>query len=110
MRTNFASKIQGLKPDVRKEYDKLYEIYTEEFISDFQGREYTFEMIFVEHFKEYPFETTCLSLDEFNEECGNSFEGDPKNFDVDYFINFAEYFYNMLIWLPIRALTILLSV
>lgn len=102
MRTNFASKIQSLKPDIRKEYDKLYEIYTEEFISDFQGREYTFEMIFVEHFTEYPFETTCLSLDEFNEECGNLFEENPKNFDADYFISFAEYFYNMLIWLPPR--------
>lgn len=102
MRTNFASKIQGLTPDVRKEYDKLYEIYTEEFISDFQGREYTFEMIFVEHFTEYPFETTCLSLDEFNEECGNLFEADPETFDEDYFLSFAEYFYNMLVWLPSR--------
>lgn len=102
MRINFASKVQGIKPDIRKEYDKLYNLYTEEFITDFQNRAFSFEWMFVEHFKDYPFETTCLTLDEFNEECGNCFEEEPENFDMDYFVNFAEYFYNMLIWFPTK--------
>lgn len=102
MRTNLALKVKKIKPDIRKEYDKLYSIYTEEDITDIQGRTFSFEWIFVEHFTEYPFDTTCISLDEFNEECGNCFTENPENFDVDYFINFAEYFYNMLIWFPTR--------
>ena len=100
MRSNFANNVRKIKIDIRKEYDKLYELYTEEFISDFQGREYSFEMIFVEHFTEYHFADTCLSLDEFNDVCGYNFEENPPHFDIDYLIRFCEYFYNLLIWLP----------
>jgi len=100
MKSNFASKIHGMKPDIRREYDKLYEIYTEEFIKDYQGRTFSFEIIFAEHFTEFHFAGTCLSLDEFYDRCGYRFEEEPKVFDVDYFISFAECFYNMLVWLP----------
>ena len=88
MRSNFAKNVKKIKIDIRKEYDKLYEIYTEDFIYDFQGREYNFEMIFAEHFTEYHFANTCLSLDEFNDECGYNFEENPQHFDVDYLISF----------------------
>ena len=100
MRSNFARNIKKIKIDIRKEYDKLYQIYTEEWNTDVLNREYSFEMIFYEHFNEYPFADTCLTLDEFNEECGYNFDENPQNFNIDYLINFCEYFYNLLVWLP----------
>ena len=62
MRSNFAKNVKKIKIDIRKEYDKLYEIYTEDFIYDFQGREYNFEMIFAEHFTEYHFAIPVFHL------------------------------------------------
>lgn len=46
-------------------------------------------------FVRLPFRGTCVSLDDFDDFYGYSFEKNPSNFDIEYLVSFCEYSYNL---------------
>lgn len=100
MRKNFAQNIRSIQVNAQDEYDKLREIYTEEWVSDSQGRETSYDFLFCEHFRELPFAGTHLTLDEFTEACGYSFDNELEEFQTETLIDFCEFFFNLISKLP----------
>jgi len=49
-------------------------------------------------FYKIPFKGTCISLNDFNKTYGFLFEENPRNFDLDYLVNFCEYCYNFCVY------------
>ena len=96
MRKNFAQNIRSIQVNAQDEYDKLREIYTEEWVSDSQGRETSYDFLFCEHFRELPFAGTHLTLDEFTEACGYSFDNELEEFQTETLIDFCEFFFNLI--------------
>lgn len=93
MRRSFAQVLKEGHFDLKKEYTKLYSLF---YGSDERDRNSLYDFI-SNSFIEYSFRGTCLSLEEFNETYSFSFEDEPQNFDVDYFVNFCEYVFNLSI-------------
>ena len=100
MRKNFAQNIRSIQVNAQDEYDKLRETYTEEWVSDSQGGETSYDFLFCEHFRELPFAGTHLTLDEFTEACGYSFADDLEDFQTENLIDFCEFFFNLISKLP----------
>lgn len=96
MRKNFAQILQENKIDIKKEYQKLYEVFYETEIIDIYETT-TIYNILSQSFLSFPFRGMCLTIEEFNQKFGFKFTKNPNPFDVDVLINFLEYFYNMLI-------------
>lgn len=88
-RRNFAQVLQNVHVNIRKEYDRLYEMFYDE------GDEYESIADDVnENFQLIPFRGTCVSLEDFDDTFGFDFEYCPFDFDLNYLINFCEYCYN----------------
>lgn len=85
MRRAFGDVIKTNPIDINVEYKKVYIIFTKMYLPDIE-----------EHFLKMPFKGTCLTFDEFNEKYEFNFEENPVEVTLDYFINFCEYFYNLL--------------
>lgn len=96
MRKNFAQILQENNIDIKKEYQKLYEIFFETDIPDMYEPTTIYDLL-GQSFLKFHFRGTCLTIEEFNEKFGFEFIKDPNPFNIDVFINFIEYFYNMLI-------------
>lgn len=94
-RKSFADVLKEAKIDIRREYDRLYELFYETEISEdctIKGQcELDFDYI--------PFCGTCISLEDFNDTYGFHFEKNPRDFDLNYLINFCEYSYNLVVHL-----------
>lgn len=91
-RRNFAQVLESVGIDFRKEYSRLYSLF------------YDNDPPFgspADHIKQgsfnYHFAGTCISFDDFNETYGFKFDRSPRNFDLDYLINFCEYCYNFCV-------------
>lgn len=110
MRRTFAQVLKENKISIRKEYEKLYNsFYITEYCED-QSRKSIQELISIHFLEPYymNIRKTCFSLEEFNKEYKFDFTKMPADFDeqndMDYFISFFEYVYNLI--LPILAIII----
>lgn len=95
MRKNFAQVLKSAQIDLKKEYTRLYTLFFGEFTDKSSGEPTSIYQKYCEYFPEMWFRKTTLSLEEFNKEFGFKFTKQPKNFSVDYLINFCEYIYNL---------------
>lgn len=94
MRRNFAQVLENVKIDLKKEYTKLFTLLYATYKDGTNKTTSVYEK-FAEAFPQMWFRGTAISLDEFDEEHGFCFEEQPKDFNIDYFISFCEYFYNL---------------
>ena len=94
MRRNYAQVLKEGKVDIENEYNKLYELY---YGKDNRDNKSIAEIV-SNHFLDYPFRGTCLSLEEFNKIYGFNFEVKPQIFDVEQLVCFMEYVYNLIIY------------
>lgn len=94
MRRNFAQVLENAKIDLKKEYTKLFTLLYATYKDGTNNTTSVYEK-FSEVFSQMWFRGTAISLDEFDEEHGFYFEEQPKDFNIDYFISFCEYFYNL---------------
>lgn len=69
--------------------------YDKDFDSDY-GEKTSLYDEFSEYFINVWFRGTSLSLEDFDEQYGFDFEKYPQSFNIDYLINFCEYFYNLI--------------
>lgn len=93
-RRNFAEILINAKIDIRKEYERLYELFYK--ARDNYGE--TLVKLCEKNFYSLPFRGTCLSLNDFNEVHDFNFDKQPSEFDIDYLISFCEYTYNVSIY------------
>ena len=93
-RKNLSQILKEAKIDCRKEYDRLYRIFYE--LRTGQGEEVLHDAC-ARCFWNMPMRGTCLSLDDFDDAYGINFEKRPKDFDLNYLLNFCEYTYNLVI-------------
>lgn len=96
MRKNFADILKSAKVDIKKEYEQLYELlYDRDLDKDYCEKTSLYDE-FSENFINVWFRGTSLSLEDFDDQYGFDFEKYPQNFNIDYLINFCEYFYNLI--------------
>lgn len=94
-RLPFSQVLKSASVDIRKEYDRLYELFYVQDIADISGRVFTIVDLCEDNFINLPFIGTCLTLDDFDETYGFHFYEDPLEFDLDYLVTFCEYSYNL---------------
>lgn len=92
MRRVFADVLKGGGVNIEKEYYRLYDA--------FYDRRIGIHNSCAGYFMEMPFRGTCVSLEDFDEFYGFNFESNPTNFDLDYLIEFCEYSYNLVLYIP----------
>jgi hypothetical protein len=97
-RRNFAQVLKDAKVDLNREYEKLYIIFNSKDNDGFSLRDFCERL-----FRELPFRGTCLSLKEFNSVHNFSFGMPPKDFDINYLVNYCEYIYNIVLHLDMRV-------
>ena len=95
MRRTFAQVLREGKIDPIIEYTKLYAL----FYNKPRRNGKSVAEIISHNFLDYYFRGTCLTLEEFDRTHGICFEEQPKAFDVDYLVNFAEYIHNFVSYL-----------
>ncbi len=100
MRKNFSQVLKEGKVDIENEYNKLYELF---YGKDNRDNKSIAEIV-SNHFLDYHFRGTCLSLEEFNKLYGFNFEVKPQIFDEEQLVCFMEYVYNLIICLDGRLL------
>lgn len=92
VRRYFSQVLREAGFDIKKEYDKLFTIFNTE---DSDGS--ILRDLCERFFLTLPFRGTCISFDEFNKTHGFFFERSPKEFDINYLVNYCEYIYNIVI-------------
>lgn len=110
MRRTFAQVLKENKISIRKEYEKLYNSFYSTEDCEEQSRTSIQELISM-HFLEPDYmniRKTCFSLEEFNKKYNFDFTKKPEDFDeqndMDYFISFFEYVYNLISPMTILAI------
>lgn len=91
-RKNFAQVLKDAKIDIWVEYQRLFKMFydcTPPYESVAEEISNAFNTI--------PFRGNCMDLEDFDETYGFDFERNPSNFDLDYYLTFAEYCYNLCI-------------
>ena len=92
MRRNFADVLKNAKIDISYEYTTLFDMV-------YYGVKYiptkSYKEIVDEYFYKIPFRGTCTSLESFDYVNNFYFPNSPNNFNIDFLINFCEYWYNM---------------
>lgn len=96
MRKNFAQVLESAEIDLKKEYTKLFTMLYATYKDGANGTTSVYEK-FSDAFPQMWFRGTAITLDEFDEEHGFCFEAKPENLNIDYFISFCEYFYNLCV-------------
>ncbi len=94
MRKNFAEILKSAKIDIKKEYEKLYEMLYDQDLDNGYGPKTSLYDEYNENFIHMWFRGTSLSLEDFDDEYGFDFDKYPPNFDIEYLIRFCE-FYNL---------------
>ena len=101
MRRTFAQVLKENKISIRKEYEKLYNSFY--ITEDCEDRRKSIQELISMYFSESYYmniRKTCFSLEEFNKEYNFDFTKMPADFDeqndMDYFISFFEYVYNLI--------------
>ena len=93
MRRTFADVLKSGGVNIKIEYKRLHNAFYKGGLHSQCARE----------FIDFPFRDTCVSLKDFDEYYGFHFEPNPKDFDLDYLINFCEYSYNLVMFIPDAA-------
>lgn len=94
-RIPFSQVLKNAKIDIRREYDRLYELFFRSIVDCDTANITTLYYLCDKNFTAYPFRGTCISLNDFNVFYGYRFKEHPSNFDLDYLISFCEYSYNL---------------
>lgn len=94
MRKNFAEVLKNGKVDIRKEYSRLYHLLYDIYNENSYNPTSLYDYINDSFYKIW-FRGTAITLEDFNDEHGFSFEEFPRNFNIDYLVSFCEYFYNI---------------
>ena len=92
-RRPFSEVLKNAEIDLDREYERLFRIFN---MKDKDG--YSLREICKNHFLELPFRDTILSLEEFDSIHHFEFEMPPKDFDINYLINYCEYIYNLIVY------------
>lgn len=96
-RRNFAEVLRSAKIDIKKEYSRLHSMFYINANEDGFIAELLYD-ICSENFRAFPGRGTCISLDAFDDTYGFNFAERPKDFDINYLINFCEYAYNIALF------------
>lgn len=96
VRIPFSQVLKNASIDIRREYDRLYGMFfLQKFQIDANTNGNMREYCSINFFK-FPFRGTCISLDDFDDFYGYNFEKNPRDFNINYLINFCEYSYNLV--------------
>ena len=95
MRRNFAQVLKEAGIDLKKEYSRLYESFYLHEPYVVGSRYVSLWGYCASQFGSYPFRGTCISLNDFDDTYGFSFDEHPSCFDIDYLVSFCEYSYNL---------------
>ena len=97
-RIPFSQVLQNASVDIRREYERLYELFAlHQFI--FSGnRKSTLREMCASNFINLPFRKTCISLDDFDNTFGYRFIEKPTEFDLDQLVTFCEYSFNLAVY------------
>ena len=99
VRRNFLQVLQEKNVDLKREYQRLYELFYIQKAPDMQGICYTLKDFCEGNFLNVPFRRTCLSLEDFDDTYNYHFEKIPHDFDLNYLLSFCEYTFNLSIWI-----------
>ena len=97
-RIPFSQVLKNASIDFRREYDRLYGLFYLQKFQDAVGSGCSLREWCASSFQRFPFRGTCISLDDFDDFYGYSFEKNPSAFDLDYLVTFCEYSYNLAIY------------
>ena len=95
-RIPFSQMLKEAGTDIRREYDRLYDLFWKKNIYDGMNCIITLRSICDEFFTRMPFSGTCVSLNDFDVSYKCVFREFPRDFDLDYLIRFCEYSYNLV--------------
>lgn len=98
-RKNFAQILKEAKIDIRREYDRLYSLFYLNKSYQINNSVVSLREYCAYYFYSLPFCGTCLTLDDFDDFYGFSFEKNPKDFDLNYLLLFCEYTYNVAFYI-----------
>lgn len=98
-RRNFLQILNEQGINLRREYDRLYDLFYNQKVPSNLGNNYTLKDYVEINFLSVPFRKTCLSLDDFNSTYRFHFVQNPYGFDLNYLLSFCEYTYNFVIWM-----------
>ena len=87
-RIPFSQVLKNAHVDIRKEYDRLYNM--------FYCGDVTLKQFCENHFMEIPVRGRCTSLNDFDHTYNFNFQEYEGEIDYDYLISFCEYSYNLL--------------
>lgn len=97
-RVPFSQVLKNASIDLRREYDRLYGLFYLQKFQDAVGTGYSLREWCASSFQRFPFRGTCISLDDFDDFYGYSFEKNPSDFELDYLVSFCEYSYNLAMY------------
>ena len=97
-RIPFSQVLKNASIDIRREYDRLYGMFCLQKLADGTGNSVSLRDSCAANFISLPFRGTCVSLDDFDDFYGYSFEKNPSSFNLEYLISFCEYSYNLAIY------------
>ena len=95
-RVPFSQIIKNAKVDIRREYDRLFNLFYVQKIQYNDIYTATLRTICSEFFPTLPFRGTCISLDDFDDFNDFHFLKDPPDFNLDYLVSFCQYSYNLV--------------
>lgn len=94
MRKNFADILKNAKIDIKNEYTKLYGLLFDNNLESGYEKISLYDE-FNDKFLQMWFRGTSLNLQDFDEMHGFYFVEYPEDFNIDYLVNFCEYFCNL---------------
>ena len=98
-RRNFLQILQDAKIDIKREYQRLFDLFYIQSAPDYNGRYQTLRQVCENNFLIVPFRGTCLSLNDFDDFYNYDFGREPLGFNLDYLLSFCEYSYNFIKWM-----------
>ena len=98
-RRNFLQILQDAKIDIKREYQRLFDLFYIQSAPDYNGRYQTLRQVCENNFLIVPFRGTCLSLNDFDDFYKYNFGREPWGFNLDYLLSFCEYSYNFIKWM-----------
>jgi len=98
-RRNFMQILQDAKIDIKREYQRLFDLFYTQSAPDDNGRYQTLRGVCENNFLIVPFRGTCLSLNDFDDFYNYNFVREPWGFNLDYLLSFCEYSCNFIKWM-----------
>lgn len=95
-RQTFEQSVLNAPIDPKVEYQKLFDLFYsgEGMPKGIKPKKAMYERA-KENFYKFNFRGTCCSIDEFNKNCGFSFERDPSDFNIECLVLLCEYIKNI---------------